>query len=85
MNEDDSVRQGLTSAMIRYRLETEAPKGEPGKYVGQPTGEGNPEAEEAAAAYDAEPTLDNYILFNKAITTGSAIEIKCTQRHIYIR
>ncbi len=75
-DEDDSVRQGLTSAMIRYRLETEAPKGEPGKYVGQPTGEGNPEAEEAAAAYDAEPTLDNYILFNKAITTGSAIEIK---------
>lgn len=69
-DEDGAVRAALTAALVDYRLETEAPKGEPGEFVGMPDGLGNPEAEEAAANYKENPTLENYLLFNKAITSG---------------
>ncbi|MDE7387897.1 MAG: glycoside hydrolase [Muribaculaceae bacterium] len=75
-DEDGAVRIRLSNEMIQHRLETESKAGEPGKYVGQPDGEGNALAEEAAANYEADPSYENYILFNKAIKTGGSIALR---------
>lgn len=75
-DEDGSVADALRAAVVDFRLQDEAPSEKEGKYVGQPDGKGNAKAENAAAAYRAEPTVDNYLLFNEAIASGAGyIEI----------
>lgn len=66
---DGSVAAALTKALVEYRLDA-AVNGEPGKYVGQQVTSGNALAEEAAKNYGEDPTVENYLLFNKAIIDG---------------
>ncbi len=67
---DGLVSTALTKGVVDYRLMTEAPSGTPGEFVGQPDGNGNPDAEMAAADYHENPSVDNYIKFNEAIASG---------------
>lgn len=66
---DGSVAAAMTKALVEYRLDA-ATSGEPGQFVGQPVSVGNAKAEEAAKTYGENPTVENYLLFNKAIIEG---------------
>ncbi|MDE5900663.1 MAG: hypothetical protein K2H33_04825 [Muribaculaceae bacterium] len=77
---DGSVAAALTKALVDYRLEA-ATSGEPGKYVGQPATAGNAQAEEAAKTYGENPTVENYLLFNKAIIDGGSSDKLITIHH----
>ncbi len=82
-DENGEFAAKLTKEVVSYRLENEAPNGTPGEFVGQPDGEGNVEAEEAAAEYLENPTLENYLLFNKAITSGGGV-IRIQDGGVYV-
>ena len=66
---DFAIRKKLTGDLVDFRLENEVENTEPGKYVGQTDGRGNPQAEAAAADFKANPSADNYIAFNNAMVS----------------
>jgi hypothetical protein len=71
---DGAVAKEFTLEIMNTRLEAEAPTGiEPGKYLGQPTGDGCPDAEAALAAYKASGSVDDYIAFNAALANNTSV------------